>query len=56
MFGHAFKVVQSAHNDVLVCTFAYVYDVYCSQHVKSVASTDKSRLSTGKSWQSTAES
>lgn len=33
-FGHDFKLVQSAHNDVLVCSFAHVYDVYCSQHVK----------------------
>lgn len=33
-FGHDFKLVQSAHNDVLVCLFAHVYDVYCSQHVK----------------------
>lgn len=56
VFARDFKLVQSAHNDVLVCSFAYVYDVYCSQHEISVASTDKSRLSAGKSWKSTAES
>ena len=49
-FRYCFKFVQITHNSVLVCSFVYVYDVYCSQHVKSVASTDKSRLSTGKSW------
>ena len=48
MFNHDFKLVQFAHNDVLVCSFGHVYDVYCSQHEISVAST-------GKSWQSTAE-
>lgn len=34
VFGHDFKLVQIAHNDVLVCIFVRVYDVYCSQHVK----------------------
>lgn len=34
VFAHDFKLVQSAHNNVLVCSFAHVYDVYCSQHVK----------------------
>ena len=34
MFGHDFKLVQSAQNDVLVRPFVHVYDVYCSQHVK----------------------
>ena len=36
MFNHDFKLVQSAHYDVLVCSFARVYDVYCSQHVITV--------------------
>ena len=48
-FRYCFKFVQITHNSVLVCSFAHVYDVYCSQHEISVASTDKS-------WQSTAES
>lgn len=36
VFNHDFKLVQSAHYDVLVCSFARVYDVYCSQHVITV--------------------
>ena len=33
-FRYCFKFVQITHNSVLVCLFVYVYDVYCSQHVK----------------------
>lgn len=44
MFSHDFKLVQSAHNDVLVRLFAHVYDVYCSQHVK----VERVRLSLGR--------
>lgn len=36
MFNHDFKLVQSVHYDVFVCSFARVYDVYCSQHVITV--------------------